>query len=79
MFNRRGFTATVFALLAGCGKPPQAPSETAVSLTEAGQLTDADIQAFLSIVRKLPGQIPPAFQPVAEVDFTSDAKAADIV
>jgi hypothetical protein len=79
MLNRRGFTATAVALLAGCGKPPQAPPEAAVSLARTPHLTDADIQAFLSIVQKLPGQNPPAFQPLAEVDFTSDAKAADMV
>jgi hypothetical protein len=79
MLDRRGFTAAILALLAGCNKPPQAPPETAVSLASETHLTDADIQAFLEIVRKLPGQNPPAFQPVSEVDFTSDRAAADVV
>src|SRR5205085_6596410 len=39
----------------------------------------AEIQAFLKIVRKLPGQAPPAFQPLSEVDLTTDRAAADMV
>jgi hypothetical protein len=79
MLDRRGFTATLVALLAGCGKPPQAMPEATVSLADGDRLSDASIKAFLEIVSQLPGQKPPAFQPLAEVDLTSDSSAADMV
>jgi hypothetical protein len=78
MLNRRGFTAALVGLLAGCGKPPQAIPEHAVSLATEAHLTDEDVRTFLAIVQKLPGQTPPAFQPVLEVDLTTDAKGADM-
>ena len=78
MLNRRGFTAALVGLLAGCGKPPQAIPEHAVSLTNEAHLTDRDVRAFLEIVQKLPGQAPPAFQPVPELDLTTAPKGADM-
>src|SRR5262245_46659584 len=78
MLNRRGFTATLVGILAGCGKPPEANPEHAVSLANEAHLTEADVRAFLVIVRKLPGQAPPAFQPVPEIDLTTDPKGADM-
>ena len=79
MLDRRGFTATLIALLAGCGKPPQAPPEATVSLADGDRLTEATIQSFLGVVQKLPGQKPPAFRPLPDVDLTTDATAAEMV
>jgi hypothetical protein len=79
MLDRRGFTATLLAVLAGCARHPEAPPEQALSRPGATHLTDADVQAFLKIIQRLPGQKPPAFQPLAEVDLSSDREAADMV
>ena len=79
MLDRRGFLYVTIGTLAGCGKPPEPPAATSVAVSTSGSLSAGDIEAFLAIVARLPGQMPPAFQPAPEIDFTVDSSAGEMV
>jgi len=80
MLNRRGFLTATLGVLAGCGKSPE-PAAAPLGLSRApdGHLTEDDVRTFLEIVRRLPGQKPPAFQPASELDLTADTRAQGMV
>ncbi len=66
-------------MLAGCARSTDPSAVSAPPAVPGAQLTDAEIETFLSIVPMLPGQAPPAFRPAAELDLTTDQRAADMV
>lgn len=79
MLNRRTFTFSAVALLAGCSETPPPAVAQKKPPVAVSHLTDADVSALIEVVRALPRQKPPAFQPAIEVDLRGDTLAADMV
>ncbi|HVJ84941.1 MAG TPA: hypothetical protein VM452_04805 [Caulifigura sp.] len=79
MLNRRAFTLSIVGLLAGCGASPPPAREPKRPALTASHLTDRDVAALIDVVKSLPDQKPPAFQPAVEVDLQGDTRAADMV
>ena len=83
----RLFPAAIVSLtivLWGCSggsTPPNEPTATKVRLAPARftqPLTDEDIEAFLAIVRQLPGHKPPAFRPVTPPQFVDKLSGKEL-